>query len=295
MLFACAHPAIDRGVRTPLVLRAVLGIDAGRIASAFLVSPAAMRQRLVRAKAKIRDAGIAFEVPDPAHLDGRLAVVLDAIYAAFGLSWEDGSSGGSDLNREALWLARVVAELMPRAAEAQGLLALLLFVEARRDARRVDGEYVPLDRQDPARWSAPMLTEAEAALARAAGDPPGRFALEAAIQAEHVARRRGAATDWARIARLYDELATFGALGALVSRAAAHARAYGAAAGLTALEALDAERVAAYQPYWAVRAHLTRAAADYDRAIGLAQDEATRRFLVAKRLESTDSDLSRHS
>lgn len=285
MLFACAHPALDATVRTPLVLRAVLGVDAGRIASAFLVSPSAMRQRLVRAKRKIRDAGIAFAVPEPSRLRERVAIVLEAIYAAFGLSWEeDGTSGrGSDLNRETLWLAGAVAELIPDEPEAHGLRALVLFVEARRDARRVDGAYVPLDEQDPARWSAGMLSDAEAALSRARSPQPGRFALEAAIQSEHVARRTGAATDWVAIARLYDELARFGALGALVSRAAAHARAYGTAAGLAALAEVDPARVAAYQPYWAVRAHLTGRVADYDRAIGLSQDEPTRAFLRARR------------
>ena len=290
MLFACAHPAIDAAVRTPLVLRAVLGIDAGRIASAFLVSPAAMRQRLVRAKAKIRDAGILFEVPERSRLGERVAVVLDAIYAAFGLTWEESGSRPGDLNRETVWLARVVAELMPREPEAQSLLALVLFVEARRDARRVDEVYVPLDEQDPARWSAPMLAEAEAALIRAASPAPGRFTLEAAIQAQHVQRRRGISTDWEAIARLYDALTRFGAIGALVSRAAVHGRAYGPSAGLAALAQIDPRSVVAYQPYWAVRAHLTGRVEDYDRAIGLVSDEPTRVFLSAKRAEAKERE-----
>ncbi len=287
MLFACAHPAIDASVRTPLVLRTVLGIDAGRIASAFLVSPAAMRQRLVRARTKIRDAAIAFEVPEPPFFAERIAVVLDAIYAAFGLSWEEpGSDGaGSDLNREAVWLARAIAGLAPHEPEAQGLLALVLFVEARRHARRDErGAYVALDEQDARRWSAPMLADAEGALARARSPVPGRFALEAAIQAAHVARRFGEPADWRAIASLYDALVMRTvAIGAAVSRAAAHARAYGEAAGLAALGALDAARVAQYQPYWALRAHLTHDIRDYDRAIGLAQDDATRSFLLARR------------
>jgi RNA polymerase sigma-70 factor (ECF subfamily) len=285
MLFACAHPAIDAGVRTPLILRAVLGIDAGRIASAFLVSPAAMRQRLVRAKTKIRDAGIAFVEPEQGQLRERVAAVLEAIYAAFGLSWDDaGADGrGNDLNREAIWLARVVAEMMPNEAEAQALLALVLYVEARRDARRVEGRYIPLDEQDPQRWSSAMLNEADAALTRARGVAPGRFSFEAAIQAEHVARRHGTETNWREIARLYDGLAASGAVGALVSRAAAHARAYGPQAGLVALAELPPSIVALYQPYWALRAHLTGEPADYDRAIGLAKDDATRAFLAERR------------
>jgi len=289
MLFACAHPAIDAGTRTPLVLRTVLGVDAGRIASAFLVAPAAMRQRLVRARTKIRDAGIAFEVPESTQLGDRIAVVLDAIYAAFGLSWEESGTGGagSDLNAEAVWLARAVAELLPREPEAHGLLALVLFVEARRPARRdTQGAYVALDQQDPRHWSAPMLRQAEAALAAAQSPDPGRFALEAVIQAAHVARRSGAPTDWRTIALLYDLLVSrCGAIGAAVSRAAAHARAYGDPAGLAALSTLDAARVARYQPYWALRAHLTGDPQDYDRAIGLAEDSATRSFLLARRAQ----------
>jgi RNA polymerase sigma-70 factor (ECF subfamily) len=285
MLFACAHPALDAAVRTPLILRAVLGVDAGRIASAFLVSPAAMRQRLVRAKTKIRDAGIAFAVPEPAELPERVADVLEAIYAAFGLSWDDaGADGrGNDLNREAIWLARVVAEMMPNEAEAQALLALVLYIEARRDARRIEGRYIPLDEQDPRRWSSAMLREADSALARVRGAVPNRFSYEAAIQAEHVARRNGAETNWREIARLYDGLAASGAIGALVSRAAAHARAYGTEAGLAALAELPPSLIALYQPYWALRAHLTGDALDYDRAIGLAKDDATRAFLAQRR------------
>ncbi|GAC1594143.1 MAG: hypothetical protein NVS3B28_24610 [Candidatus Velthaea sp.] len=293
MLFACAHPAIDASARTPLVLRTVLGVDAGRIASAFLVSPTAMRQRLVRARTKIRDAAIAFEVPEPAQIGDRTGVVLDAIYAAFGLSWEEpGTAGaGNDLNREVVWLARAVAALLPREPEAQGLLALVLFVEARRAARRdARGAYVALDEQDAQRWSEPLLNEAQSALAVARSASPGRFVLEASIQAAHVARRSGAPTDWRAIALLYDLLAArSGAIGAAVSRAAAHARAYGQDAGLAELGGIgvgvNAERVARYQPYWALRAHLTREREDYDRAIGLAEDEATRTFLLARRAE----------
>ncbi len=289
MLFACAHPAIDAGTRTPLVLRTVLGVDAGRIASAFLVAPSTMRQRLVRARTKIRDARIAFEVPEPSQLRDRIGVVLDAIYAAFGLSWEEpGIDGaGSDLNAEAMWLARAVAHLLPREPEAQGLHALMLFVEARRPARRdTHGAYVPLDQQDPRLWSNAMLAQAETALSAAQSPNPGRFTLEAVIQAAHVARRSGKPTDWRAIALLYDLLVgQCGAIGAAVSRAAAHARAYGDSAGIVALSGIDAARVARYQPYWALRAHLTGDVNDYDRAIGLAEDNATRSFLLARRAQ----------
>jgi predicted RNA polymerase sigma factor len=172
MLFLCAHPAIDARVRAPLMLQTVLGLDAARIASAFLVQPSAMGQRLTRAKAKIRDAGIAFELPQPAQLPPRLDAVLDAIYAAYGGGWED--MAGADPRRkglaaEAIDLGRLLVRLMPTEPEAQGLLALMLHSAARRDARRsASGAYVPLSEQDVARWSTAMIDEAEQSLNAAA-------------------------------------------------------------------------------------------------------------------------------
>ncbi len=286
MLFACAHPALDPSIRAPLLLRVVLGVDAERIASAFLVSPAAMRQRLVRAKEKMRTAGIAFETPEPARAYGRLDAVLDAIYAAFGLSWDEaGSDGGPlDLTREAIFLARTIATLMPEAPEAHGLLALLLFVESRRSARTDRaGAYVPLDEQDACLWSRELIAEAEAALRCAGTHAIGRFQLEAAIQSAHAARLYGASARWPEIAQLYDALVErTAALGAAVGRAAAHARVHGAAAGLRIIDALDAAQVVNYQPYWALRAHLTSDASDYERAIGLTENSAAREFLRAR-------------
>src|ERR1700730_17189057 len=171
LMFACAHPAIDISIRAPLILQAVLGLDAKTIASAFLMSPAAMSKRLVRAKDKIRQAGIPFTVPEREELLARLETVLDTIYAAFAEGWTD--PGGTDLARrdlaeEAIFLSRVVTELLPSEPEALGLLALLLHAEARRPARRnPNGDYVPLAQQDPARWDAQMIAEAEALLHRA--------------------------------------------------------------------------------------------------------------------------------
>ncbi len=165
LMFACAHPAIEEGIRAPLILQVVLGLDAKTIASAFLTSPAAMSKRLVRAKEKIRQAGIPFRIPDPEEFHGRLDAVLDAIYAAFTEGWTDPSAADAarrDLTEEALFLARLVAELLPE-PEALGLLALLLHAEARRRARRgANGEYMPLAEQDPALWDSEMIADAEA-------------------------------------------------------------------------------------------------------------------------------------
>ncbi|HEY1789413.1 MAG TPA: DUF6596 domain-containing protein, partial [Verrucomicrobiae bacterium] len=161
LLFVCAHPAIDPAARTPLMLQTVLGIDAGRIASAFLVSPAAMSQRLVRTKGKIRDAGIPFCVPEPAEWNDRVGFVLDAIYSAYTTGWESLMETGSThhaLAVEAIAIGRTLVELIPDEPEAHGLLALMLHCQARSPARyNSDGDFVPLDKQDTAQWLHPMI------------------------------------------------------------------------------------------------------------------------------------------
>jgi len=296
LLFVCAHPAIDSAMHTPLMLQTVLGLDAGRIAHAFLVPPKTMGQRLFRAKTKIRDGGIQFEIPQQRDLPERLDAVLEAIYAAFGISWDDMfgiDQRGRDLAEEAIWLARVLLQLMPSEAEVQGLLALILHSEARRSARRaVDGRYVPLSEQDPKQWSLPLIEEAERHLAEAfKRGRSGRFQLEAAIQSVHAERAHTDRTDWAAIALFYEQLVRISpALGTRVGYAAAVAEAEAPEAGLAVLDPIAPDAVSHYQPYWAVRAHLLqrlgkkREAADaYDRAIGLAEDPAVREFLLQKR------------
>jgi RNA polymerase sigma-70 factor (ECF subfamily) len=293
LLFVCAHPAIDPAARAPLMLQAVLGLDAARIAQAFLTSPAALGQRLVRAKAKIRDAGIAFVIPERAELPGRLDAVLQVIYAAYGSGWED--IAGADPRRrglaeEAIWLARLVIQLLPDEPEARGLLALMLHGEARREARRSsDGTFVPLAEQDTTRWSSELISEAEAELAQAARHATlGPFQLEAAIQSVHAARAVTGHTDTAALARLYEGLARLApTTGVLVSRAAALAEASGAETGLAALAELPPDDVLSYQPFWALKAHLLRRAGRdgaareaYQRAIGLSSDPAVRDFLI---------------
>ena len=296
LLFVCAHPAIDSALHTPLMLQTVLGLDAARIAQAFLVSPATMSQRLVRAKRKIRETGISFTMPRDQDLPPRLDAVLEAIYAAYGLGRDEAAGvdpNKEDLADEALWLARVVRQRMPEEPEVRGLLALILFCHSRRSARRgLDGRYVPLSEQDPATWSTAAIREAEAELSAAAqSGRPGRFQLEAAIQSVHAERAQTGRTDWAAIVVFYEHLVRLApTLGAGVAQAAAAAEAHGPAEALVMLDRLDRAAVTMYQPYWAVRAHVLRSlgrAAEareaYDRAIGLAEDPATRQFLLARR------------
>ncbi|WP_202352061.1 RNA polymerase sigma factor [Mesorhizobium sp. 113-1-2] len=297
LMFACAHPAIEPGVRAPLILQTILGFDAATIASAFLVSPATMSQRLVRAKARIRETGIPFRVPERAELGERLDAVLEAIYAAFAEGWSD--PAGTETRRrnlatEGIWLGRLVATLMPDEPEALGLLALMLFAEARRTARRsADGDFVPLTEQDCDLWDRALIDEAEALLSHAAASGVvGRYQLEAAVQSAHAARRLTGHTDWPAIRALYDALFSIvGSPVVAINRAVALAETEGAMAGLAALYVLgDDKRLDEYQPYWAARAGLLarlgqvpQASEAYDRAIGLERDPAVRRFLQGKR------------
>lgn len=293
LMFACAHPAIEAGVRAPLMLQVVLGLDAKPIASAFLTSPAAMSKRLVRAKDKIRQAGIPFSIPEREELPGRLDTVLDAIYAAFAEGWTD--PGGTDvvrrdLTEEAFFLARLVTELLPDEPEALGLLALMLHADARRRARRNgDGEFVPLAEQDPALWDWQMIDEAEALLRRASAlSSIGRYQLEGALQSAHVYRCRTGHANWAEVVQLYDALfALAGSPVVAINRALAIAEMHGAGAALEAMQEVAADvRLAEYQPYWAARAELLartgahgEARRAYEMAIGLERDPAVRRFL----------------
>jgi RNA polymerase sigma-70 factor (ECF subfamily) len=294
LMFACAHPAIDPGIRAPLILQTLLGFDAATIASAFLVSPAAMGQRLSRAKHKIRESRIPFRIPESDDLPDRLDAVLESIYAAFAEGWSDATgteSGRRNLAEEAIWLGRLVIALLPDAPEALGLLSLMLHSEARRGARRTgNGDYIPLAEQDPAAWDAPFIEEAEALLLRASrmGGATGRYQLEAAVQSAHAVRRITGRSDWGAIEKLYDALAAISASPVVaINRAIAIAENRGAAAGLEALAALEGdERLSAYQPYWAAQAALFARAGKidaaegaYERAIGLERDPAVRGFL----------------
>ena len=298
LMFVCAHPAIDPRMHAPLMLQAVLGVDAARISTVFLVPPATMGQRLSRAKTKIRDAAIRFRKPEADEFPGRLASVLQAVYAAYGLA--DPTADSADerdatLRAEALRLAELLTDLLPNHAETWGLRALLLHTESRRPGRLVDGRFVPLALQDTTRWSAEHRRCGDQSLRRAAGlGDMGRFQLEAAISAVHSSRADGVATDWNAIAVLYAGLlriapsvgATIGAVSALIETGATQE-----AAAL--LDSLPIEVVRNHQPYWVSRTRLANTLGDVpaalaasDIAIGLTEDPALRTYLI--RVAHTD-------
>jgi RNA polymerase sigma-70 factor, ECF subfamily len=302
MLFACAHPAIAQPVRAPLMLQVVLGLDAARIASAFLVSPSAMSQRLVRAKKKIVEAGVPLRVPDEDAYPSRLTAVLDAIYAAFTEGWGDPAQldpRNRGLAREAIWLGRLVAECCPQEAEALGLLSLMLHAHSRERARRApDGSYVPLDAQDPAQWNVTMIEEAESLLERAAAFKRiGRFQLEAAIQSAYAVRRAGYQPDDRAIVVLYDALlAATGSPVVALNRAIVVARCGDAETALRLLETPELRTALQdYQPYWVARADMFQrcgrsedARAAFNLALGLTVDPAIRAHVLARRDATSD-------
>ena len=293
LMFVCAHPAIAVDVHSALMLQTVLGLDAARIASAFLVKPEAMTKRLVRAKAKIRATGLRFEEPEPREWSERLASVLEAIYGAYTLHWGQADDAGSgQLAGEAMFLAELVAAHLPAEPEALGLVALLWLCEARRAARAE--VFQPLHEQDPARWDHSLLARANAALLQAAAHRcAGPFQLEAAIQSAHVQGRVDGAVWWAGIVRLYEQLLALApTVGARIAHAVAVAHATpDPRAGLRLLEGLEAARIASHQPWWAARAHLLSMADDpveaeaaYGRALALTVEPRLREWLDQRRL-----------
>lgn len=294
LMFACAHPAIERGVRTPLILQSILGLTAEDVAAAFLLPPGTMGQRLVRAKLRIRDAGIPFRVPDREELPERLGAVLDAIYAAYTRGWSElGDDAIGELADEAIWLGRLVVSLLPDEPEAKGMLALMLYTAARRAARTdAAGAYVPLEGQDTRLWDAPLLALAERLLHQAsAAGPSGRYQLEAAIQSAHVARRLTGTPSWPAVVALYDHLlALTGSPVVVLNRAVARAEVDGPRAALAEVTALEADRrMRSYQPYWAAKGHLSARAGDAAAAVealtvavGLTTDGAVKRYLLGR-------------
>ncbi|MFN2606341.1 MAG: RNA polymerase sigma factor [Acidimicrobiales bacterium] len=296
LMFLCCHPALSTDAQVALTLRLLGGLQSAEIAAAFLVPEATMAQRIVRAKRKLRDNHVSYRIPRAAELPDRVEAVLAAIYLVY-TEGHTATSGPSltrvDLSSEAIRLGRVLVGLMPDEPEAAGLLALMVLTEARRPARTgADGSMVSLADQDRARWDRSLIDEGHR-LVRAClrRNQPGPFQIQAAIAAVHADAPTAAATDWAQIVALYDQLHAVrpNAVVAL-NRAVAIAEASGPDAALAALAGLDAELPAGYQPYHAVRAVLLARAgrhadalAAYDRAIELTANPAERAFLRRRR------------
>lgn len=275
VLFACAHPALDPAVRTPLMLQVVLGVDAARIADAYAVSAAAMAKRLVRAKHRMRDAGVPFKVPDRGDLHDRLPPVLETIYGCTAVARSARGAHDDGLVAQARWLAETTATLLSDEAEAWSLAALTCYLDAR--AAGSVRTFVPLTDQRTDRWDTALIARGDGFLRRATTDgPPGRFQLEAAIHAVHCSRARTGQTDWDALQRLYEALVLVApSLGATVARAAVVGRVQGPAEGLALLDDVG-ERAREFQPWHAVRADLLAGAGR--------EAEAARAFAVAASL-----------
>lgn len=294
LMFVCAHPAIDEKIRIPLMLQTVLGLQVADMAPALMLSPTTLAQRLVRAKQKIRDTQIRFEEPSVDELPDRLSCVLECIYGAFGLSLDaiDGAETRiTDLHDEAIYLCKIVCELLPAEPEAKGLLALMTFCSARRAARSdAQGNFIPLAEQDLSKWDKEAIVHADQVLWLASQHKkPGPFQLEAAVQSAHCHRLFTGQTPWKSIAHLYQQInAYFPTQGSLVAGAVAMGEAGEIQAGLAQLEQMDAELSKTFQAWWVAKAYLLSlqgeesfALADhaYQIAIGLSNQEKIKVYL----------------
>ncbi|MEU8754591.1 RNA polymerase sigma factor [Streptomyces chartreusis] len=288
LVFTCCHPALAVQARVALTLRLLGGLTTAQIARAFLVPEPTMAQRLVRAKAKIRNAGIPYRVPRDADLPDRLTGVLAVVYLIF----NQGYGGEAALCAEAVRLGRLLAELMPDEPEVTGLLALMLLVESRRDARQDEhGELVPLPEQDRGLWDRDLIAEGQSLVRRCLRlGRPGPYQIQAAIQAVHSDAPRGRDADWGQIRRLYDQLMAVAPSPVVaLNRAVAVAETEGSDRALDLVDALDLD---GYHVLHAVRADLlrrlgrdTEAVREYERAVELSENPAERAYLERRRRE----------
>jgi RNA polymerase sigma-70 factor (ECF subfamily) len=302
LIFTCCHPALAPEAQVALTLREVCGLMTEAIASAFLVTPATLAQRIVRAKSKIRDAGIPYQVPAREDLPERIETVLQTVYLVFNEGYS-ASSGDSltrpDLSAEAIRLGRLLVELLPE-PEVLGLLALMLLHESRRAARTsATGELILLDHQDRARWNRTQIAEGETLVRRAMASPQiGPYVIQAAIAAVHADARTAEETDWAQIVSLYDLLRQIVVSPVVdLNRAVALAMRDGPAAGLAAIDnILAGGELGEYHLAHAARADLCRrlgriedARTSYEQALELARQEPERRFLERRLAELDES------
>jgi RNA polymerase sigma-70 factor (ECF subfamily) len=256
LYFLCTHPALDQSVQCPLMLQLVTGMTVEQIADLFLLPTPSMAQRLVRAKRKIRDAGIQPRLPDAGEVPKRVIPVLDALYGLYFAEWR-----GQDGPRQAQELSEILADLLPNHPETHGLAALICFCESRRYARQgPNGEYIPLDEQDRDHWIPTEIDRAETYLQRAAKlESPGRYQLEAAIQSAHVQRLKQGSPSWSTIVRLYDRLLLLApTAGFAIGRIAALMKAEGALVALAQLDEFrhqNPELAENFHPYLVTRAH----------------------------------------
>lgn len=295
LLFVCAHPAIDAKIHTPLMLQTVLGLDAQAIGNAFLIAPTSMAQRLVRAKHKIKDAGIPFIIPELNHLTERLDAILEAIYGAFTVDWQGQQTSKNqyepdqNFSEEAFYLVNLLLDFLPDEPEVLGLTSLFYFSTARGEARYdKHGSYIPLEEQKTALWDKTKIDRANILLNKAHKlKKLGRFQLEAAIQSVHCNRWNSKKTDWNAIAQLYEGLLKIApTIGGAVGRALAMGKAFDANVGLSCLDQIESKAIESFQPYWATRAYLLaelghnkEALIAFEKAIELCQQPAIKQYL----------------